>query len=195
MDDHAGVVDDARPAINDQTSTTIPENQATMRTPRILPLLLTGLAVLTLAIGCDSPKPKSAANKIQSRETIGKTTQEVRKLSEELQKGGVLASTSISVSDPLTQSAEAYRTSVGKIAAMQVQQAIQMRQASDILSDPKPLSYEEFMAEIIKKGQPDGMMLPMLPYYQEYAWDEQNQALVVVEYPEKKAQFEKQKPY
>lgn len=152
----------------------------------------TTLALLTLAPGCDAPK--NEAPKIKSRETINKWTQNVGKLSDELQNGAVLAETSIPVSDPLTQSAAAYRTSVGKIAGMKIQMAIQTRNAQNIMEDPKPLSYDQFMAEIIKKDQPDGIKLPMLPYYQEYAWDEQNQQLVVVEYPEKKKQFEAQGP-
>jgi hypothetical protein len=32
----------------------------------------------------------------------------------------------------------------------------------------------------------------MLPYYQEYAWDEAAQKLVVVEFPKKKEDFQKQ---
>jgi hypothetical protein len=34
----------------------------------------------------------------------------------------------------------------------------------------------------------------MLPYYQGYAWDEENQKLVVVEYPRKKEEFEAAQP-
>ncbi len=164
-----------------------------MRLPRLLLLLLVPAAVLALAVGCDSGAKKTEP-KVKTRETIGKKTQNVLKLQDELANGAVLASTEISVSDPLTQSAEAYRTSVGKIGAMAVQQAIQIRNAQSIM-DPKPLTYDEFMTEIIKKDQPDGIQLAQLPYYQEYAWDEANQKLVVIEYPQKKADFEKQNSY
>ena len=48
------------------------------------------------------------------------------------------------------------------------------------------------MAEIIKAGNAEGIQLPMLPYYQEYAWDEDHQKLVVVEFPKKKEDYKKQ---
>ena len=48
------------------------------------------------------------------------------------------------------------------------------------------------MAEIIKKDQPDGLPLDTLPYYQEYAWDEANQQLVVVEFPKRKTDLKAQ---
>ena len=154
-----------------------------------------GLALaLGVVSGCaDEPKAKATGQaKIKTRETMNKTTQEVLKLSDALAQGGVLAATNIEVADPLTQAASAKRTLTGKVGAMGVEHAIQIRNASSI-QDPKPLTYDEFMAEIIKKGQPDAMPLGMLPYYQEYAWDEANQKLVVVDFPAKKAQYEKQK--
>jgi hypothetical protein len=47
------------------------------------------------------------------------------------------------------------------------------------------------MAEIIKKDQAEGIKLAMLPYYQEYAWDEADQKLVVVEFPARKKAYQK----
>lgn len=41
---------------------------------------------------------------------------------------------------------------------------------------------------IIGKGKPDGLSLPMLPYYQEWAYDTGAKKLVVVEFPAKKEQ-------
>jgi hypothetical protein len=155
--------------------------------------------LLVLAAGCGEERVTKAGGSkaaqaeppIKARETIGKRTQEVLRLDEALQQGAVLADTTIPVADPLTQNAAAYRTTVGKLGGMAVDQAIQLRNAQSI-QDPKPLTYDEFMNEIIKKGQPDGIMLAMLPYYQEYAWDEQNQKLVVVEFPERKAKMQEQ---
>ena len=152
-------------------------------------LVLLPLAVLA---GCESPKKSAVAKaKVQPRKTIGEKTWTVLKLSDALADGGVLAATNIEVADPLTQSTAAYRTSVAKIAAMQVKHTIDLRNASNI-QDPKPLAYEEFLAEIIKKDQPDGIALPMLPYYQEYAWDEANQQLVAVEFPKRKTDLKAQ---
>jgi hypothetical protein len=48
------------------------------------------------------------------------------------------------------------------------------------------------MEQIIGKGRPDGLQLPMLPYYQEYAYDPARKAVVVVEFPAKKEQRRKE---
>jgi hypothetical protein len=152
---------------------------------RTLTLLLVPAALTALTAGCEDSKPKSSAKKPGS--IINEKTQEVFPLDQALQKepGARVAATDISSSDYLGQLGEAYKTSVAKIAAMSIMQAIQLRNASSI-ADPKPLTYDEFMSEILKKGQPDGIMLPKLPPYMVYAWDEANQQLVAVEYPETK---------
>lgn len=151
-------------------------------------LVLLPLVVLP---GCESPKKPAAAPKLKTRETIGKKTWIVLKLSDALAQGGVLAATNVEVSDPLSQTAAVYRTTIAKINVGNVKHTIDLRNASNI-QDPKPLSYEEFMAEIIKKDQPDGLPLDTLPYYQEYAWDEANQQLVVVEFPKRKTDLKAQ---
>lgn len=142
------------------------------------------------------PKPSTTpgvtAAEATPRETIGKTTQNVMVLTEALQKGGVLADKNATTSNPLLASAAAYRNSVATIGAMAVDKAIQIRNAQSI-RDPKPLTHEEFMQEIIKKGRGDGIWLPMLPYYQEYAWDEKTQKLVVVDFPARKEERAKQR--
>ena len=162
--------------------------------------------LLVVSLGClpspsennFSEKPKASttpgvtAAEATPRETIGKTTQNVMALSEALQKGGVLADKNATTSNPLLASAAAYRNSVATIGAMAVDKAIQLRNAQSI-RDPKPLTHEVFMKEIIKKGSGDGIWLPMLPYYQEYAWDEKNQKLVVVDFPARKEERAKQR--
>lgn len=154
-------------------------------------LLLSGLTLL--AAGCFKPKPpgeprgESATAAVPPedatpRKTINEKTQQVLALEEALAAGGQLASSEVSATNPLLASADAYRTSVAKLGGLAVEQAIQLRNAQSIL-DPKPLTHAQFVAEIIKPGQPDGIHLPMLPYYQEYAWDEQAQKLVAVDFP------------
>ena len=59
-------------------------------------------------------------------------------------------------------------------------------------NDRKPKDYKEFMDKIIEPGKPDGIQLPMLPYYQEYAYDPEAQGLVVIEFPAKKEQRQKE---
>lgn len=161
------------------------------------------LALLLVSVsGCFRPNPtaktaESSANRVTEeeatpRETLNKTTQNVLDLQQALADGGVLASTKIESTNPLMQSADAYRTSVAKIGGIAVEQAIQVRNAQSI-RDPKPLTHAQFVSEIIKPNQQDGIHLPMLPYYQEYAWDEQAQKLVVVDFPARKAEREKQR--
>lgn len=126
-----------------------------------------------------------AADDSTPRTTIGETTQNVLDLREALAQGGERAETSVTAGNPLMQSAEAYRTTVAKIGGIAVQQAIAIRNAQSI-QDPKPLSHRQFIEEIIQPDRPDGIRLAMLPYYQEYAWDEEAQALVVVDFPARK---------
>ncbi len=151
-------------------------------------VLASVLPMFLLATGCGETRP-SPKPKIQARETLHKTTQDVRDLKTELANGGILADTEIQVADPLTQSADAYRTSVAKIAKMKVQMDMDQYEA---LNGEKPKTYQEFMDVIIKKGKADGIQLPMLPYYQEYAYDSDKKELVVVEYPAKKKAMQEQ---
>ena len=156
-------------------------------TPRPLLALAFALPLLALAVGCEAePKPKP---KLQTRETIGKTTQEVRNLKPELAQGGQVTDGKIHATDYITVQADAYRTSVANIAKMKVKMDMDQYEA---LNGEKPKTYEEFMDVIIKKGKPDGIQLPMLPYYQEYGYDPDTKELVVIEYPEKKKAFEDQ---
>lgn len=142
------------------------------------------------ATGCDSSAPAKPKAKVATRKTIGKYTQKVLKLQDALNDGAVPAATTVEESDPLTQAAGVYRTSVAKIGGFAVTHTIQLHEAQN-----GPLKdYDEFMTFIIKPGQPDGLQLPMLPYYQEYAYDEANRALIAVEFPQKKKDFEAQKP-
>lgn len=150
-------------------------------------VLASALPVLLFAIGCGAEP--STKPKLKARETINKTTQDVRELKTELANGGVLADTEIQVADPLTQSADAYRTEVAKIAKMRVKMDMDTYEA---LNGEKPKNYEEFMEVIIKKGKAEGIQLPMLPYYQEYAYDSDKKELVVVEYPAKKKAMQEQ---
>jgi hypothetical protein len=149
-------------------------------------VLALGLTLLALA-GCDdeTPPPK----KIQARDTLGKTTQEVRNLKPELAQGGVVTDGKIHATDYLSQQADAYRTSVGNIAKMAVKHSMDIYEA---MNGEKPKTYEEFMEQIIKKGKADGIQLPMLPYYQEYGYDPYTKELVVIEYPAKKKAMEEQ---
>lgn len=140
-----------------------------------------------IIIGCDDEPPKKA--KAKTRETIGKYTQEVRDLQAELSKGATTTDGKIHATDYITLQADAYRTSVANIAKMRVQADMNIYET---MNDTKVKTYEEFMDQIIKKGKPDGIMLPMLPYYQEYGYDAEKRELVVLEYPAKRKELDAQ---
>jgi hypothetical protein len=146
-----------------------------------------GLALLTLAAGCEDDTPPK--KRVEARDTLGKTTQEVRNLKPELAQGGQVTDGKIHATDYLSIQADAYRTSVGNIAKMAVKHSMDLYEAT---TGEKPKTYEEFMEVIIKKGKPDGIQLPMLPYYQEYGYDPDTKELVVIEYPAKKKAMDEQ---
>jgi hypothetical protein len=150
----------------------------------MLPATITAMSML---IGCSGPAEQPPAA-VQTRQTLKKTTQNVLELSEALGQGGVRADLSIN-SQGLELAADAYRTSVGKLSIIAVDQKMAFFQAEN---DRKPTDYAEFMARIIEPGSPNGLMLPMLPYYQEYAYDPEAKELVVIEFPAKKEQRQKE---
>jgi hypothetical protein len=146
-----------------------------------------GLALLTLAAGCEDEKPTKP--RIEARDTLGKKTQDVRNLKTELALGGQTTDGKIHATDYITLNADAYRTTIGNISEMAVKHSIDLYEAEH---GEKPKTYEEFMEVIIKKGKPDGLWLPTLPYYQEYGYDPDKRELVVIEYPAKKKAMQEQ---
>jgi len=158
------------------------------------------LIITTALVGCapgafpkqaEAPAAKAEPAKpapVKTRQTLGKTTQNVLELSAALEQGGVLAETSIK-SDGLEIASEAYRTQIGKAGSLAVEQRMQHYNAEH---GEYPKTYEQFMTRIIGKGGPDAIALPMLPYYQEWAYDVANRKLVVVEFPAKKEQRERE---
>jgi len=145
---------------------------------------IVGLLLILATGGCSKPQAAGTTKKqpTQTRKTIGKTTQKVLELETARQAGGVPASMAIT-SSGIGVAADAYRTSVGSMAVLAVEQKMQMHRAQ---FGSLPKDYDSFMADIIAPGKPDGLQLPMLPYYQEYAYDPASQKLIVVEFPEKK---------
>ncbi len=145
-------------------------------------------ALIPLPLGCDSDAPK-ATPKVKTRETIRKTTQNVLKLQDALAEGGQIAKGGGDVGPSggyLGDIAKAKRGVEGQMSGYAVQQAMAIHE----ISNGPIKDYDEFMEFIIKKDKPDGMQLPTLPYYQEYAYDDANKQLVVVEFAEKRRQYE-----
>lgn len=158
-------------------------------TYRSIPVsIATAMIATALVTGCEPSKPKAISSTtppIETRKTIGKTTQNILPLADALKQGGQLAEMSITGGGLDAVTSEAYRTSVGKIGILAVEHQMQLVEAEH---GPKPMDYEEFMTRVIGKGKPDGMQLPMLPYYQEWAYDPDTKKLVVVDFPLKKEQ-------
>lgn len=153
---------------------------------RQLLALVVSMPLLALAFGCEVDKTK---RKVHARDTIGKTTQDVRNLKPELEKGGQTTDGKIHAPDYITLQADAYRTTVANLAKMKVKMDMDQYEA---LNGEKPKTYEEFMEHIIKKDKPDGIQLPMLPYHQDYGYDPESKELVVIEYPERVKAMKKQ---
>jgi len=154
-----------------------------------------GLALILA--GCDQPtgsnrklkaKPAPevveevppAAPKVAPREILGKTTQDIRDMEKEKQAGGVSKQPRIVAKDPILLTGNAYVSIVSQSAQLQITHALDLYQA-DTGAYPKDL--EEFMEKIVK---PNGIKLPTLPFYQEYAYDAPNHKLVIMEYPARK---------
>jgi hypothetical protein len=162
-------------------------------TPRALFLRsFTHLFVLGCLLGtsgCDSSPPAKPKKKIATREIIRKTTQDVRKLEDEVGQGGQVTDNKVTAKDYITLQSDVYKNAITQITEDQIGYAIRLYEAEH---GELPKTYEEFMELIIKKGKPDGIQLPMLPFYQEWGYDEKNHKLIVIEYPAKKAEQKKQ---
>jgi hypothetical protein len=111
-------------------------------------------------------------------------------LSDAVAKGGRM----VDGSEPsgggiLGVTAGAYRSSVATIGGLQVEQKMKLHQAEH---GTLPATHKEFVSMILAPGTPDEIRLPMLPYYQDYAFDPESRSLVVVEFAAKKEQRERE---
>jgi hypothetical protein len=157
-------------------------------------VLLAGIAVVVglLLLGGPAeqkpaapPPPVAEPPPVQTRKTVGKTTQNVLDLAAAKAQGGVVIDNAAEAEEGgLGAYAQAYRHSVATIGGLAVEQKMRLYQAEH---NAVPATHAEFMAKIIAPGTPDEVSLPMLPYYQEYAFDPDTKKLVVVEFPAKKA--------
>lgn len=153
-------------------------------------VLLGLLAVVLLVMaftgpGGTPPPPPVVQAPVQPRETLRKTTQHVLDIAEARRQGAVPAADVRERAPGLEVCAQAYRESVGEIGTVAVAKKLQLHEAEH---GSPPATHEEFMHTIIAPGTPDAIHLPMLPYYQEYAYDPAARTLVVMEFPAKKEQ-------
>lgn len=147
------------------------------------------LALMLGASGCSEPEANLPAKPpIETRKTLGKTTQNVLDLAAAIADGAAVIDPS-ATREGLDAIAGAHRAASAQIATFPVEQALKLYEAEH---ESRPATHAEFMAKIIRPGQPDGIMLPMLPYYQEYAFDPEKRGLVVVEFAARREQREKE---
>ncbi len=151
----------------------------------VLPLAL-------VAIGCDEPRhpgkarqeasaPPEAPAPYKPRDTIGKTTTDIRAAEPEIkEQGAKVASTKIVAKDPILLVGNAYVTMIGKTSILQIEHAMKLYQAAN---NRYPKDLQEFLDEIVKANN---IRLPTLPHYQEYGYDEAEHKLVILEYPDRK---------
>lgn len=154
-------------------------------------VILAGIAVVVALLvlqGPEKPKPAAPAAAAQPRPgkgLVGRTTQKVLDLAAAHDAGGVLVD---NASEPdeggLAAYGQAYRHSMATIGGLAVEQKLRLYRAEH---DEVPATHAEFMAKIIAPGTPDEVRLPALPHYQDYAFDPARKALVVVEFPARKA--------
>lgn len=127
------------------------------------------------------PNPAPPAPKKQPEFIVGKRTQNVRDAGAELRSGQARqAPPRIVARDPITLTGNAYVSAIGQIAIGQIQHAMDLYHAEH---DRYPKDLDEFMNEIIR---PQGIALPRLPPYQDYAYDADAHRLLVIEYPDRK---------
>ena len=152
-------------------------------------LFVGGLSIFFGASGCaDSTSSATRPARLETRKTAGQTTQTVLELEQARAAGGVPADLS-DAGAGLTVAANSSRISMGKLGILSVEQKLRLYRAEH---DAVPETYAEFMEKIIEPGKPTGLRLPMLPYYQEYAYDPATKAVVVLEFPAKKQQRAKE---
>jgi hypothetical protein len=147
-------------------------------------------ATLALVAGCDggsSKKPAASSGKksavkpeeAQPRDILNKSTMDVRSVAEELQKGA-------RVIDPTTNP-NMYVAQTARLAVMTTKHNIDIYQAAN---GEYPKSAQELVDGVLK---PEGQGLPALPYYLEYGYDEKAHTLVILEYPERRKERERQR--
>lgn len=130
-----------------------------------------------------APAPAAASEPAQPRRIIGQTTSDVRDAATEQAKGATKASGKITGQDPITVSGNAYSVIVGRTEQLKIKHSLDLYYN---LNGRYPKDLKEFMKEIINAN---GIRLAQLPFYQEYAYDSVKHELIILEYPDKKAQL------
>ena len=138
----------------------------------------------TLGAAPPPPTAEQGGDQVKLRKVIGETTTDIHDYQSEMQGGEArVAGSKIATDQPIAVAGNAYVSIVGQASQMQIQHTLDIYHATN---DRYPETLDEFMDEIIR---PNGIALPQLPAYQEYAYDSENHRLVVLEYPARKEQL------
>jgi hypothetical protein len=127
-----------------------------------------------------APEPAPAPAPVAPRPILGQKTQDIRDMSKEQKAGGVVVEPKITAKDPITLQGNAYVSIIGQNSILNIKHALDLYQAE---TGEFPKTYAEFMEKIIKANN---IVLPTLPFYQEYGYDAPNHKLVIMEYPDRK---------
>jgi hypothetical protein len=128
------------------------------------------ICMAMLVTGCSEPTGTATKpNPDKPKSIIGQKTQDIGEAVEGVEEAEMAAKPG------LLTSMSAYGPAVGKIAKMQVQQAINLFNAEH---DRYPKDHAEFMAEIVKKNN---LQLPVLPGKRRYQYDVKNHQLIIVD--------------
>ncbi len=128
-----------------------------------------GLVALLLA-GCVDSTPTAPRKK---------TTDKIGEF--DPNAGNQVVKPEVKITNPITGPLEAYGPIVQKVAALGIEHAVNLFNASE---GRYPNSYEEFMTRIIKENK---IQLPILSAGLEYQYDVENHKLVVIQSGEAKA--------
>lgn len=148
--------------------------QPTAKRPATRALDQTGVAVGKQ----DSHRAPSAPRPIakQSGPIIGQRTSDIRNASVVVKRGNAKAiQPAITAKDYVSLQGNAYVTIIGQTSVLRIQHAMDLYHAEN---DHYPKDYDEFMAVIIKAN---AIVLPQLPSYQKYGYDENEHKLVILE--------------
>jgi hypothetical protein len=161
--------------------------------------------LMALVAGCE-PEPRTVGNTAKNtsapapaptpppptpeeskpRSTLGERTTDIRDAQAEQEKGGVATPPKIVSRDPIRIVGNAYVSIIGQASVMKIKHALDIFKTQN---ERYPNDTQEFMEQVI---QANNIALPRLPYYQEYAYDAQTHALVIMEYPARKEAREKE---
>ena len=132
--------------------------------------LLVVLIFLVPMMGCMESQPSSGPKQ--------KTTDKIGEFDPDA--ANKVVKPDVRITNPITGPLEAYQPLMQKVAALGIEHAVNLFNASE---GRYPASYDEFMTRIIKENN---IRLPVLPPGLEYQYDVENHKLLVIQTAKKK---------